>query len=236
MLPYYPRMSVAISTTSFPLQSPLAVKSLGLQPYREVWLLQRRIQKEVIEGRSPDTLLWCQHHPIITCGRNAKPESLLVSPTKLSKNGIALLHVERGGDMTYHGPGQLIGYPIIDLRGKRRDVHWYMRVIEEAIIRTLEDLNLTSVRRDGETGVWVEHRGSPPLKIASLGVRISRWVTMHGFSVNVSDCSWGFSHIHPCGFKDRKTTSLEQEGINIDIYGVQKTLESHFCDLFGFSS
>jgi lipoate-protein ligase B len=193
---------------------PLEVRFLGRSSYDKVWDLQRELQKERIKGDIPDTLLVCEHDPCLTFGKSSGGrQNLRVSEKELQLRGVSVFEVERGGDITYHGPGQAVFYPIIDLKTRRRDVHWYMRSLEEIIINCLSDFSLESGRVEGRTGVWVPESklSEQEAKVASIGVRISRWVTMHGFSVNVSDCSEGFNLIYPCGITDRKTSSLEQE-------------------------
>lgn len=151
---------------------------------------------------------------MITVGRSGKEQNLLMTPSQLATKGVSYFQIDRGGDITYHGPGQIVGYPILDLNQHRRDVGWYMRSLEEVIMRFLAQFSVVSTRRDGRTGVWTgsgQGDNLPTRKIASVGVRISRWCTMHGFSVNVLDCHEGFSLINPCGFTDIEVTSIEEE-------------------------
>lgn len=202
------------------------ILNLGLKPYRTVWELQRELQRNLMDHKGKDTILLCQHHAVITVGRSAKEGNVLASPAVLAQRGIELLHIERGGDVTYHGPGQLVVYPILDLRKRRQDVGWYMRLLEEVIIRTLLDFDLHGSRIPQKSGVFVGES-----KIASIGVRISRWCTMHGLAINVLDQSAGFSLINPCGYQGLKTCSMESLGKGADLAGVASCLEWHMLDL-----
>ncbi len=191
------------------------VRNLGRRPYAEVWELQRETQQALIARRGPETLLVCEHPPTITLGKSSKAEHVLASPETLSKNRIEVFNVERGGDVTYHGPGQVVVYPIVDLRLRKRDVDWYMRLLEQAAIETLATFGVVGTRIKGKTGVWVlDPDGFSPRKIASLGVRISRWCTMHGLALNLGSVPGeisleeGFSYINPCGLGDVQITSL----------------------------
>jgi len=229
-------------------ESELDVLDLGRASYEDVWNLQRKLQKSLIEGVGQPTLILCEHHPVVTYGKSANPESLRASPELLKELGVRAIRVERGGDFTYHGPGQLVGYPIIDLRTKKRDVGWYMRSLEEIIIRTLQDFDIIGNRIPGKTGVWTawgengtEKSAKNQLdtdqkacKIAAIGVRLSRWCTMHGFSLNVQDCRDGFSLIHPCGFRDIQISSMEQENGFRSSEKVKEILVEHFCDVFEY--
>lgn len=199
----------------------LDVRDLGHIPYPVAWELQRTLQKQRIVKEIGDTLLLCEHDPVITIGKSGTTSNVLASEAELAKHGIAVFEVERGGDVTYHGPGQLVAYPILDLSLHRRDVHWYMRMLEEVVIRTLQEFEIIGLRIPGKTGVWTQplenaidfqtRRAVTARKIASLGVRISRWCTMHGVALNVSDCTAGFRFINPCGFTDVEMTSVQQE-------------------------
>lgn len=234
------------SLTPAPESTPLKVVNLGVCSYGETWALQKKLQQALIRGEGQDTLLICEHQAVITSGTSTKDESLLSSPEALNRNQIEFFDIERGGDITYHGPGQLVGYPIINLANKRRDVHWYMRGIEEAIIRSLAHFEVHSERINGRTGVWtqgVDPAGQTPArKIASIGVRISRWCSMHGFALNVLDQSAGFSHILPCGFNDIVVSSMEQElrwqGLvrtrSFSVAEVAPVVVSKFCEVFGY--
>ena len=205
--------------------------------YEEVWDLQKSLQSALIAGEGEETLILCEHDPVITLGKSAVRANVLHSADELAARGVCVYEIERGGDVTWHGPGQLVGYPILDLNRHRRDVHWYMRSLEELLIGALGHYNISGVRVSGKTGVWVaagrnEHEFSH-FKIASMGVRLSRWVTLHGFSLNISDCSQGFSLINPCGFQSSEMTWMEREcGHAVDPKEVERNVEQSFLDTF----
>jgi lipoyl(octanoyl) transferase len=182
---------------------------LGLIPYLEAYALQKRIvaarKAEAIE----DVLLFCEHPHVITQGRNGKPEHLLAGLPVLKQKGVEFHETSRGGDITYHGPGQIVGYPLIHLAAIRRDVVWYVRMLEEAMIRATAEFGVSAVRVAGKTGIWVSS-GAHEEKLGAIGVHLSRWVTSHGFAYNVSTDLRFFDLIVPCGIADRKATSLEK--------------------------
>jgi len=214
------------------------ILNLGLKPYREVWELQKTLQADLIAGQGAETILTCEHLPVITAGRSAVPQNLLTPPAKLKELGIDLVYVERGGDFTYHGPGQLVVYPILDLRMRRRDVAWYMRLLEEVIIKSLAWFELPAFRLKGQTGVWTQvvenDRDSKARKIAALGVRISHWCTMHGFSLNVLNCLDGFIHINPCGLQSSSVTSMQHEKQKaFKLHEVRKVVIKNFLEILG---
>ena len=188
---------------------PLSVLQLGIRPYAEVRELQRSIQSKIITGDESDTLILCQHTPVITLGTAGDRSHLLVSDEELQRLGVELVRSERGGNITYHAPGQLVVYPLIDLRHKKRDVHWYMRTLERSIIRLLNEFGLSAEQVPGKTGVWtkpiVNAIDFPLGKVASIGVRISRWCTMHGFALNIfrdpKISPDGFALMNPCGLE-----------------------------------
>jgi len=180
---------------------------LGRMEYVEAWRLQQRLAQERADGLGHDVLLLLEHPPTYTIGRGGDEEAFLTPPAALEAMGAAVHHVDRGGRVTFHGPGQLVGYPIIDLSEWRRDVHAYLRALEEVLIATLADFGLAAGRKRGYTGVWVGDE-----KIGAIGVKVSRWVTTHGFALNVTcDLGW-FGHIVPCGLKGKGVTSLERAG------------------------
>jgi lipoate-protein ligase B len=185
--------------TSPPL-SPFRVVDLGTRPFDEVWQLQLELLASRQRDEIPDTLLLVEHPHVITLGRGAKRENLL------RPEDTPVFAIERGGDITYHGPGQLVGYPIFRLRDHEKDLHLYMRRIEETLIRTVGALGLPSGRRAGWTGVWTE--GEPQRKLASIGVAVKKWVTMHGFALNVCTELARFAAINPCGLDAAVMTSL----------------------------
>lgn len=185
----------------------MRVLDLGLVPYDDAWALQRETARRRISGElAEDTLLLVQHPPVITLGRSTKPGNLLATPEFLASQGVLLREVERGGDVTVHEPGQLVAYPIVDLKQHRRDLHWYLRQVEEAIIRALASLGLDSERQAGQTGVWREGR-----KLASIGVHAKDWVTWHGVALNVENDLRTFAHVVPCGISDVVMTTVAAE-------------------------
>lgn len=194
-------------SADIPTPPSTRILELGLKPYREVWELQKKLQAELIAGTGEQFLIICEHNPVITLGTSAEASNVLVREDELKARGIDVIKIERGGDVTYHGPGQLVAYPILNLNYYRRDVDWYLRQLEQIIIDTMSDCGVTGIRIAGKTGVWT----SPTKKIASIGVRLSRWCTMHGLALNIRNCSDGFNLINPCGFRDIEMTSLEQE-------------------------
>src|SRR5919202_1157908 len=185
----------------------LRVLSLGLLPYSAALTLQRSVARGRISGEvTEDVLLLLEHPPVVTLGRSSKEKHLVASPEFLRAHGVELHEVERGGDVTFHGPGQLVGYPIIDLKRHRHDLHWYLRQVEEVLIRALGELGITAERKPGLTGVWTNGR-----KIASIGVHARDWVTWHGFALNVTTELSYFDLIVPCGIPDVRMTSIERE-------------------------
>jgi lipoyl(octanoyl) transferase len=184
---------------------------LGLIGWAEAWELQKRLVRARKAGRIEDVLLLCEHPHVITLGRNGKRENLLVSEQVLGQKGVQFAATDRGGDITYHGPGQAVGYPILNLGAIRKDVGWYVRMLEEAMIRAAGELGITAERIVGKTGIWV--RGGSQVaeeKLGAIGVHLSRWVTSHGFAYNVSTDLRYFDLIVPCGISGRKATSLEK--------------------------
>jgi lipoyl(octanoyl) transferase len=186
---------------------PLHVRRLGRIDYDDASRLQQELVEQRRRGEIPDTLLLLQHPPVITLGVRTHRDRghVLATDAELSARGVALRESGRGGDVTYHGPGQLVGYPIFDLNPDRRDLHRYVRDLEEALIQALADFGVTGSRIPGLTGVWVGNE-----KIAAIGVRVSRWVTSHGFALNVSTDLDYFRLIVPCGIEDRGVTSLSR--------------------------
>lgn len=180
---------------------------LGTMPYAEALELQRAIAADRISGKIPeDVLLLMEHPPVVTLGRASKGAHLTASPELLRARGVELFEVERGGDVTFHGPGQLVGYPIIDLKRHKQDLHWYLRTVEQALIDTLEGLGIAAGRNTGYTGVWTGGK-----KIASIGVHARDWVTWHGFALNVTTDLSFFDLMVPCGIQDVTMTSIERE-------------------------
>ena len=205
------------------------MRRLGRVPYAEALELQARLVAERQQGLIPDTLLVLEHDPVFTLGRNARRENVLLSADALHARGFALLETGRGGDVTYHGPGQVVGYPILDLAPDRCDVHRYVRDLEEVMIRTCGDYGVAAARVAGLTGAWVGDA-----KIGAIGVRIARWVTSHGFAFNVSADLAPFGLIVPCGIRGRGVTSLERLlGRAVPVAEVQDRLAGHLAAVFG---
>jgi lipoyl(octanoyl) transferase len=215
------------------MSSTCQIVDLGLIGYSEAGDLQKRLVAARKAGAIEDVLLFCEHPHVITLGRNGKREHLLASEHVLRQKGVEFFETSRGGDITYHGPGQIVGYPILNLGAIRRDVVWYVRMLEEAMIRATAEFKIAAERVVGKTGIWVR-RGSMEEKLAAIGVHISRWVTSHGFAYNVSTDLRFFDLIVPCGIADRKATSLEKLlGRNVATGEVAPRIARHLGELFG---
>ncbi|HEY7860042.1 MAG TPA: lipoyl(octanoyl) transferase LipB [Gemmatimonadaceae bacterium] len=187
--------------------APMHVAHLGLVPYARALDLQRAVARARISGDiAQDVLLLLEHPPVVTLGRSSKAKNLVASPAMLAARGVELFEAERGGDVTFHGPGQLVGYPIVNLREHRQDLHWYLRQVEEVLIRALRTIGIASERSEGRTGVWTDGR-----KIASIGVHARDWVTWHGFALNVSTDLSYFDLMVPCGLAGVRMTSVAKE-------------------------
>lgn len=213
---------------------------LGLQPYRQIWDLQKSIQKALIAQKRSrrdnlpvpnplnDQFLFVEHPHVYTLGKSGKSSHLLKGIKELADIDAEFIESDRGGDITYHGPGQVVGYPILDLDFHFTDIHKYLRYLEEVIIRTCSDFGIKAGRQEGLTGVWVDDE-----KICAMGIRCSRWVTMHGFALNVNTDLTYFNHIVPCGISNKSVTSLsELIGIKVDMNLVKKTIQNNFRDVF----
>jgi lipoyl(octanoyl) transferase len=208
---------------------PLEVRHLGRVPYAHGLDLQAHLVAERQAGRIPDTLLLLEHDPVFTLGRNARVEHVLFSEAALRAQGFEVFETGRGGDVTYHGPGQVVGYPILDLSPDRCDVHRYVRDLEEVMIRTCADYGVDARRVAGMTGAWVGDE-----KIGAICVRIARWVTSHGFALNVSNDLAPFGMIVPCGIRGRGVTSLEQRlGRTVTVPDVAGQLSRHLASVLG---
>jgi lipoyl(octanoyl) transferase len=206
---------------------------LGLIGYAEAYALQKRVEAARKAGVIEDVLLLCEHPPVITLGRSGKRENLLASEQVLRQKGVEFHATNRGGDITYHGPGQIVAYPILNLGEIRRDVVWYVRMLEEAMIRATAEFGITTERVAGKTGIWVKS-GETEEKLGAIGVHISRWVTSHGLAYNVSTDLRYFDLIVPCGIADRKATSLEKLlGRQVDEKEVAPRIAKHLGDLLG---
>ena len=201
---------------------------LGRQEYRSVHNLQQKLVEEVATGRAPETLLLLEHEPVVTCGRGTDPTNLAGAGSD-----IPIVEIERGGDVTWHGPGQLVGYPILRLQDEERDLHLHLRRIEDLLIRTCADLGCPAARRPGFTGVWTP-ADEPARKVASIGIAVRRWVTYHGFALNVSVDTSVFDSINPCGLESEVMTTLDRECEKAPGRPrVVETLAGHLSDVFG---
>ena len=213
------------------------VVDLGLAAYAPACALQRRLVRARKAGEIPDTLLFCEHPHTITLGRNGKPENLRASSHLLRQMNVEFHVTDRGGDITYHGPGQIVGYPVLDLATHRRDVRWYVEQLEEVMIRATADFGLAAHRSAANHGVWLPSPSpSGEEKLAALGVHLSRWITSHGFAFNVSTDLRYFDLIVPCGLAEKRATSLERAlGRAVPVEKVRERLAIHFAEIFGVS-
>lgn len=222
---------------------------LGLIDYKEAWDYQTEIFNRIlsvkaanrslpVETQQPtdNYLLFCEHPHVFTLGKSGNENNLLIRKEELNNIQATYYHINRGGDITYHGPGQLVGYPVIDMENFFTDIHRYMRYIEEAVIQTLASFNIVAGRIQGLTGVWIEADDpGKARKICALGVKTSRWVTMHGFALNVNTDLRYFDYIVPCGIDDKAVTSIEKElGRKVDLLQVEETLKEKLQQQFGF--
>jgi len=217
----------------------------GLTDYQEAWDKQEQIfgqtvalkvknRTENTQESTPNYLVFCEHPHVYTLGKSGHPENLLLDEEALKEKGATYYKINRGGDITYHGPGQVVGYPILDLDNFFTDIHLYLRTLEEAIILTLADYGVAAGRYEGYTGVWLDADNEKARKICAMGVRCSRWVTMHGFAFNVNTDLDYFKNIVPCGIDDKDVTSMQRElGRPLDIDEVKGKLKSHIAKLFG---
>ena len=198
--------------------------------YKEAWDLQKSTFELRHNKKLPDIIFLLEHPHTYTLGKTADKKNLIGSDDYLNKNNISVYDIDRGGDITYHGPGQIVGYPIIDLNEWQNDTHKYLRGLEEIIIRTCANYNITGTRVPKFTGVWIENR-----KIAAIGIKVSRWITMHGFAFNINTDLSLFSGIIPCGISDKEVTSLQKETSNkIDIQEVKSLLVKNFKEVFNY--
>lgn len=224
-------------------------RDLGRIDYKEAWDYQEKLFKEVIDiklanrdlpkeqqAETPNYLLFCEHPHVYTLGKSGSEDNLLLNAEGLKEKNATYYKINRGGDITYHGPGQLVGYPIIDLDNFFTDIHRYLRKIEEAIILTLKEYSIDAGRIEGLTGVWLDHiEKKNPRKICAIGVKTSRWVTMHGFAFNISAHLDYFSNIIPCGITDKAVTSLDQElNHTIDFCEVSNKVKQNLVEVFDF--
>jgi lipoyl(octanoyl) transferase len=212
------------------IQKTITYCNLGLMPYSDAWELQKTLYQMRLEKKISDILLLLEHPNTYTLGKSANEKNIIGSEEFLRKWDFKIFNIDRGGDVTYHGPGQIVGYLIFDLNDWQHDSHKYLRLIEESIIQTCEKYNLATGRKEKYTGVWIEER-----KICAIGVKISRWITMHGFALNVNTNLNLFKGIIPCGINDKDVTSLERElNRKFDIEQVKIELSEQIKNLFQF--
>ncbi len=217
----------------------IVLQDLGLKFYKQVWdyqenLLQQKIKAKQSSIQQNDYLIFVEHNPVYTLGKNGKEKNLLINEEALSKKGIEYFHINRGGDITFHGPEQLVGYPILDLDNYKTDLGWYLRSLEEVIILAIKEYGLNGERSKGETGVWLDATvKGRERKICAMGIRCSRWVTMHGFALNVNVDLNYFNFITPCGIVDKKVTSIEKEiGKKVSMDEIKQKLVRNFEIVF----
>lgn len=220
------------------------VQDLGLSDYKSAWEYQEQLFSGIVAHKvanrtaetpvaTPNYFLFTEHPHVYTLGKSGDLSNLLLSEKQLEEKGATFYRINRGGDITYHGPGQLVGYPILDLENFFSDIHKYLRLLEEVIILTLEEYGLKGERSAGETGVWLDVGTPFARKICAMGVRASRWVTMHGFALNVNADLGYFDNIIPCGIRGKAVTSLHVElGNPVDIDEVKRKIEKHFAVVF----
>lgn len=230
------------------MNKQIIVKDLGHKDYKETWDYQESLFEEIVELKrknraentdlpTPNYFLFVEHPHVYTLGKSGHIENLLIDEAALAKKGASFYKINRGGDITYHGPGQIVGYPIIDLENFFTDIHKYLRSLEEVIIRTLADYGIKGERSEGETGVWLDVGTPFARKICAMGVRASRWVTMHGFALNVNTDLGYFDNIIPCGIRGKAVTSLNVElsKEKVDTEEVKTLILKHFEEIFGVS-
>lgn len=230
--------------TSAKMNKEIQLQDLGNKDYKETWDYQEQLFKEIVDIKiqnrkcnsqlpTSNFLLFVEHPHVYTLGKSGDMGNLLLSEKQLEAKGATFYKINRGGDITYHGPGQIVGYPILDLENFFTDIHKYLRFLEEAIILTLAEYNIIGTRSEGETGVWIDVNTPFARKICAMGVRASRWVTMHGFALNVNANLGYFDNIIPCGIKGKAVTSMHVElGIAVDENEVKSKIIKHFVGLF----
>jgi len=220
------------------------LKELSLRDFKETWDFQSELLQEIIEVKidnrrnnnkniTKNHFLFVEHPHVFTLGKSGDLSNLLLNENQLKEKGATFYKINRGGDITYHGPGQIVGYPILDLENFFTDIHKYLRLLEETIILTIAEYGLKGERSEGETGVWLDVGTPFARKICAMGIRSSRWVTMHGFALNVNTNLGYFDHIIPCGIREKAVTSLESElGKKIDLEEIKQKILKHFKVLF----
>jgi len=236
------------------MRQPVYFEDLGVKSYKPTWDYQesllaentkiksvaRENEEDIKNTNTKHRLLFVEHPPVFTLGKSGKKEHILVSDTHLEQLGIEFFHINRGGDITYHGPQQMVGYPILDLDKFKTDLGWYLRNLEQVSIDTIAEYGLVGERSKGETGVWLQPEDPfMARKICAMGIKCSRWITMHGFALNVNPDLSHFEYIVPCGIQGKAVTSLEKElGYKVDYQEVKEKIKKHFqllfdCDLIG---
>ena len=218
---------------------------LGLMDYKEAWDFQQKLFDEIVEikkknrkdstnKKTPNYFLLVEHPHVYTLGKSGNMSNLLIDETQLKNNNASFYKINRGGDITYHGPGQIVGYPILDLENFFTDIHKYLRFLEEVIILTLKNYEIKGERNQGKTGVWIDTKTPFPRKICAMGVRASRWVTMHGFALNANVDLNYFNNIIPCGLANNIVTSIsnEKKRKTVDILKIKELLKKNFLDVF----
>lgn len=227
------------------MNKKIAIEDLGLRDYKEVWDYQESLFQGILDLKSnnrkrehpqetPNYFLFVEHPHVYTLGKSGDVSNLLINEVQLKEKQASFYKINRGGDITYHGPGQVVGYPILDLDNFFTDIHKYLRFLEEVIILTLRDYGVKATRSEGETGVWLDVGTPFARKICAMGVRASRWVTMHGFALNVNADLGYFDNIVPCGIRDKAVTSLNVElGVaEVSVDGVKEKIKKYFRELF----
>lgn len=227
------------------MNKSIQIQELGTKDYLETWNYQEELFQGILEIKShnrrndledptPNYLLFVEHPHVYTLGKRGSLDHLLINEAEIKAIGATYYAINRGGDITYHGPGQLVGYPILDLENFFTDIHKYLRMLEEAIIRAIADYGIKGERAEGETGVWLDVNTPFARKICALGIRTSRWVSMHGFALNVNTDLSYFDKIVPCGITDKSVTSIKQElnGKEVSLAEVQKKVQDNFMELF----
>jgi lipoyl(octanoyl) transferase len=227
------------------MNKKIQLQDIGRKDYKEIWEYQEVLFKEILDIKiknrredtelgTPNYFLFVEHPHVYTLGKSGDVTNLLLSEEQLQEKEAAFYKINRGGDITYHGPGQIVGYPILDLDNFFTDIHRYLRFLEEMVILTLAEYDINATRSEGETGVWIDVNTPFARKICAMGVRASRWVTMHGFALNINANLGYFDHIIPCGIKDKTVTSLHVEmGVDhVDVDEVKTKLLKHFTTLF----
>ena len=218
---------------------------LGLMDYKEAWDFQQKLFDEIVEikkknrkdstnKKTPNYFLLVEHPHVYTLGKSGNMSNLLIDETELKNNDASFYKINRGGDITYHGPGQIVGYPILDLENFFTDIHKYLRFLEEVIILTLKNYEIKGERNQGKTGVWIDTKTPFPRKICAMGVRASRWVTMHGFALNVNVDLNYFNNIIPCGLANNIVTSIsnEKKTKRVDVLKIKELLKKNFLEVF----